>query len=305
MPDLTMKRSSLLFALLLLMQVTSAAACEFKTRAEEAVDTKLEHAIAATNAAVRDPALELYLWTAENVAPSETAIPVYHIRPDPKRPIVAEVPAGCRAIVLNGVMFEKNFAVLSADNELMESKDISMMMFLLLHEIGHIKNEHYGAFLPDADKAFVNNDPTQSKTHERQADEFVAEVLKREGERLGTNTPPIDDYDLYWETTNTILFLSSLSFTVSVQNTLNCPFCRSLGDPRIFWDHSQSHPNFEYRLLLINHAISSTPESQQLLDEYERTRSQLDNRQPEILYQADDLTEVCTDPQFQDLALCD
>lgn len=85
-------------------------------------------------------------------------------------------------------------------------------------------------------------------------------------------------YALYFGTTEAIMFLSSLSFVVSSEATLDCFGCRSLGDPRIFWDHGQSHPNLEYRLLLINHAISATAESQALLDSYEKARDELSAR---------------------------
>jgi hypothetical protein len=47
---------------------------------------------------------------------------------------------------------------------------------------------------------------------------------------------------------------------------------RVLGDPAIFWDHSRSHPNFEYRLLKINHAISPSETSQALFENYEAAR---------------------------------
>ncbi|MER9056981.1 hypothetical protein [Mesorhizobium sp. M0910] len=266
-------------SLALILGVGNAvAACDFALRSTKVTDAQIKRAIEIVNAAVRDPELVLFFSNTTEDNASSDEIPVHHIRPDQARPVVAEVPAGCRTIVISGVHFERNFAVLSKDNVLMQDKQISMLVFLLLHELGHIGNRHYGAFLPATADAVPNNDETEAKARERQADDYVATILKREFSRLGNGNPPIDNYDLYFGTTEAIMFLSSLSFVVSSEATLACFGCRSLGDPRIFWDHGQSHPNFEYRLLLINHAISATPESQALLDSYEKMRNELSAR---------------------------
>ncbi|MGO4560094.1 hypothetical protein [Mesorhizobium sp. 2RAF21] len=271
-------------SLTLILTVGNAvAACDFALRNTEPTNAQIERAINIVNAAVRDPQLALFFSNTTEGTADGDGIPVHHIRPDQARPVVAEVPASCRAIVISGVHFERNFAVLSKDNVLMQDKQISMLVFLLMHELGHITNKHYGAFLPATADAVPNKDETEAKARERQADDYVATILKREFGRLGNGNPPIDNYDLYFGTTEAIMFLSSLSFVVSSEATLACFGCRSLGDPRIFWDHGQSHPNFEYRLLLINHAISATPESQALLDSYEKVRNEAGARKP--LYQ--------------------
>ncbi|MDN2584293.1 hypothetical protein [Aquibium sp. ELW1220] len=272
-------------ALIFLAGTLSANPCEFASRNADTMNSRIERAIKITNAAVRDSALELYFANPAGSDADRNGVPVHHIRPDPDRPVVAEVPAGCRSIVVSGVHFDRNFAALAEDNVLMQDKQIPMLVFLLLHELGHVANEHYGAFLPDTSDAVPSNVATDSKERERQADSFVATILKREFDRMGTGTPPIQDYDLYFGITDAIMFLSSLSFIVSSEATLDCFGCRSLGDPRIFWDHGQSHPNLEYRLLLINHAISETPESRALLESYEQGRDDLADRPPLILYQ--------------------
>lgn len=273
-------------ALALVLDAGSAgAACDFAPRNTEPANTRIQRAIDIVNEAVRDPQFTLYFSKTVGENTNRDGIPVHHIRPDAARPVVAEVPAGCRAIVISGVHFDRNFAILSEDNVLLQDKQISMLVFLLLHEVGHIANRHYGAFLPATADAVTNNDENEAKARERQADDYVATILKREFDRLGNGNPPIANYDLYFGSTDTILFLSSLSFVVSSEATLDCFGCRALGDPRIFWDHGQSHPNLEYRLLLINNAISATPESQALLDNYEKARDDLDARQPLIPHQ--------------------
>ena len=69
------------------------------------------------------------------------------------------------------------------------------------------------------------------------------------------------------------LVISLYLFDLSAQNSLDCFGGRVLGSPCIFWDESQSHPNFEYRLLRINHALSGTEISKQLLQDFKKARA--------------------------------
>jgi hypothetical protein len=267
-------------------------AAPFELRNTTTANAWIERAVAVVNAAVRDPNLPLYFFNTTQSEADAERIPVYHVSPVVREGVVAEVPSDCRCIIINGALFERSFAHLARDNELMKGKEVPMLTFLLLHELGHIAKGHYGQFvndnkgrfLPDTISARPNNDETASKLEEQEADDYVAFILKREFERLGTGNPPIDDYDLFFAGTDTNLFLGSLSLTVAANTALNCFGCRLLGDPRVFWDHGRFHPNFEYRLLRMNHAIAATPESRELLESYEKQRAEIGDRGPTILY---------------------
>jgi hypothetical protein len=255
--------------------------CDFRLRPDGVPNTdsnrmrqRIERAIVIVNAAVGDPNMRLAL-SDDDVATSSDGerIPVLHIATDPDRSVVAEVPAGCRGIVVDGSNFGRNFAHLAADNVLMQGKQVEMLVFLLLHELGHISNGDYAAFLPRTSRRLLNVDTNVDKQKENKADEFVAQILKREMARLGNGEVPPESLGLNLAALDAVLFLSSLSFVVSTRSTLDCFGCRTLGLPQIFWDHSYSHPNLELRLLRINYAIDGSETSKELLDTYERKRA--------------------------------
>ncbi len=140
-----------------------------------------------------------------------------------------------------------------------------MLALLLLHELGHIHFGHYGGFIPSDQATALNLNPTASKEREEDADAFAAGILRDEIDSMGRG-------EAYTPGVMAIIFVSSLSFVISTQASLDCFGCRVLGSPDIFWDHSQSHENLEFRLLKMNHAIAPSETSQQLLDDYERAR---------------------------------
>ncbi len=243
----------------------SAQECSFEKRLIEPTETQLSKAIEIVNGLVHDPELRLEL--AKDGDLEGSAIPVYAVKPRDANGMVAHVREGCRAILVGTQEFELSFPKLAEGNVLLEGDENEMLALLLLHELGHIRHKHYGAFLPTGQAASLNLDPTASKKRETEADAFAARILSDEMDAMGRG-------EAYIPGVMVITFVSSLSFIISTEATLNCFGCRALGSPDIFWDHSQSHENLEYRLLKMNHAIARSETSQQLLNDYERARGE-------------------------------
>lgn len=242
------------------------------------LNATLKDVIAYTNAAVSKPELELYLHEDRDAVPDSEKIPVYHV-PAKRSTIVAEVPWNCRCIVVRGSLFDQNMAKFSEDGALSADDPKQMLTFVILHELGHIAEEHYGSFLPGTTDARPNKDAALSKTQEFEADAFVASVLKKAFEPGTTGDYETNDEtgatvsrSVFLATSDVFLFLNGLSWDVFGQATLTCFGCRTMGDPRIFWDHSTSHPNFEYRLLKLLQAMSPTDEGAELLQMFEVAR---------------------------------
>jgi hypothetical protein len=223
-------------------------------------------AISTVNAMLHDPELTMRL---ANPIPrrknAEGAVPVYVVPVEDSAGVVVRVPEECRCIVIGGNEFEANFEKLAAEGALLAGHEVEMLSFLLLHEMGHISLGHYGQFLPDPTVGSLNLDENETKVREDAADAFGADALRAEMGKLDGGTPVM-------AAMNVIMFVQSLSFVVSGRASIENFGGRVLGDPAIFWDHSRSHPNFEYRLLEINNAISPSDTSKALLEDYEAAR---------------------------------
>lgn len=258
--------------------LATAAKGEVPQLRSTSLNATLKDVIAYTNAVVSEPELELYLHEDRDADPDLEKIPVFHV-PSKRSTIVAEVPWNCRCIVFRGSLFDQNMAKFSEVGALSADDSKQMLTFVILHELGHIAGGHYGAFLPGTTDAQPNKNEALSKTQEFEADAFVASVLKAAFEpgRTGDyqtvdETGKLTSHSVFLATSNVFLFLTGLSWDVFGQATLGCFGCRTMGDPRIFWDHSASHPNFEYRMLKLLQTLSPTEEGSELLRAFEEAR---------------------------------
>lgn len=257
--------SALLVGAALAPHPASAQECAFETRLTKSTHEQLSGAIAIVNGLVDDRELRLKLAGDGERHGSE--IPVFAVKPSDANGMVAHVRQGCRAILIGTQEFETTFPKLAEGNVLLEDHEKEMLTLLLLHELGHIHLDHYGGFIPPEQAPALNLNPTASKEREEDADAFAAGILRDEIAAIGTG-------EAYFPGIMAITFVSSLSFVVSTEASLEKFGCRVLGCRDIFWDHSQSHENLEYRLLKMNHAIAPSETSQQLLEDYERTRDE-------------------------------
>ena len=261
-----------------------ASNAPYLLRASQSLDDPLRMAIAAVNEVLGDkiPSLKSISATGSPEV-GDDIIPVYHVAPTYNFSIAA-VPSNCRCIVINGLGFEKSFATLSGGSILLQGKEVQMLVFLLLHEIGHIQAGHYGQFLPNLETAQVNSENNLSKDQETEADSYAAAALRRALRDLGES----DEIELnksFFDFVFTTTFLSFLSFELANRVNAECLTCWMYSDPRIFWDHGRSHPNFLFRVLRINYEISKSEVSLRLLQGFEDKRTESDPDGPIILFQ--------------------
>lgn len=188
-------------------------------------------------------------------------IPAYAGRASVTGDMVAQVPYGCPEIVFNAEAFYHGM------QQTMESTDNAeeMLAILLLHEIGHIANKHYGQFLPAEKNITPNITPGIDKDIEQQADQFVIDLLSP---RIANEIP-----DENLAAHRIMAFVGLYSFSLAGMNSLNCFGCRPLGSVDIFWDHSRTHENLELRLLKISHEVNPSETSKELLEEFQSKRS--------------------------------
>jgi len=261
-----MKRS-LLLSVLILFGSTANAACYDRLRDSDDILELLVAAIDQVNALLPETAKPLALLNkTPQIRDSADVIPVSSVRSSRTQGMVAQVPPGCREIVIGGSEFFDAYQSAVLEESLLVGDEVHMLSLLLLHEMGHIDAGHHGAFLPVVNQdSVLNIDHNLSKEYEREADAFVSTVLGRHAALAQTGEA---DFGALW----LIVFLGKLSFDISGRASIDCFGCRPLGSPDIFWDHSQSHENLEYRVLTINHAISPSDTSHQLLSAFETER---------------------------------
>jgi hypothetical protein len=194
-------------------------------------------------------------------------VPVSSVRASRSNAAVAQVPRGCREIILDGTTFFELFShISSSENSLIKGHEVDMISLILLHELGHIQEGHHGAFLPTNKKSIINLEENTTKEYESAADAIVAKILIQHVDAIDSGKADTGAIML-------VAFLSTLSFEIGGQTMLNCLFCRHLGSKQIFWDHSYSHENLEYRLLKLSHEISPNSVSKGLLEDYENQRN--------------------------------
>lgn len=260
----------LLVSLLVCGSSAASAGCFEGQRDDKPFLELLDQAIDQVNSILPDietPLARLNQHDAVN--DNLQVVPVTSVRTSRANGMVAQVPEGCREIIVGGNEFNNAYKSAFPNDSLLSGDEVHLLSLLLLHELGHIKAGHHGAFVPIDDGApILNIDVNTSKEYEREADTFVSSVLRRHAVLAQTGEA---NFNALW----IIIFLSKLSFEISARASIDCFGCRPLGSPDIFWDHSQSHENLEYRLLQINHTIAATETSLELLSDFER------NRQPQ------------------------
>lgn len=245
----------ILSSFIVLVWICAAALAQPMRHPDASPETKalVKRAIAAVNELTASDSIRLSLKEDD-----DGAIPVHLLRST----TIAEVPANCACIHLGGIGIRRMFKEVSSE-PLLEDNMVHYLSFILLHEIGHIHNGDHGAFITKK-RAPLNNDDNADKDREIAADDYVIDKLKFD--------PDVAD-DQTMQKMLVGLALTSYNFIHSTKKSLDeCFGGRVLGSPCIFWDHGQSHPNFEYRLLRINHAIHPSETSKRLLEDFENAR---------------------------------
>jgi len=246
----------------------SKDSCEEGAGEENTLICRLEKAIAHVNRLVDDDALKLALLnTDETILESSELIPVSSVDFSRSDGVIAQVPVGCREIVIGGNEFNEAVVQAIESEAALSTNQHQMLVILLLHELGHVAAGHYGKFVSiDNGEPIVNQENNVDKVQEQIADQFIVEQLRPQQLLAESCEMDFDHFFL-------ILFLSQLSFEIAGEASIRWFGLRPLNGTEIFWDHSFTHENLEYRLLKINHAIAQSDLSAQLLADFEAGRA--------------------------------
>lgn len=155
----------------------------------------------------------------------------------------------------------------------MELDASNFLVFVLLHEVGHLRKSTPGAVYHDGGMSQLNTEPSRAKAAEEDADDFAADVLKRAARRPATNA---DSISANW----VLVELSKLSWNMQAFRTLDEFGAFSVGKPSVFFDDGYTHPNLAWRILRVNDRIQSTSETRALLEAFEEARQRGANPLP-------------------------
>lgn len=213
-----------------------------------------------------DPGLRLKLtpsWSPK-VSFDTTRVPVFLLKPDIRiqREIAFVIP-DVNAIFLN----ETNMVDFmeahcdESDSGRMAVDYYEFLSVILLHELGHIFYKDRGSF--DMQTGIYNRDSTKNKERELRADRFAGEQILSASDTLSAHWT-LNATWLSWAVTKICWNLSHTRIVIN----FGAP------DNVAFWDDSDSHPNMELRMLLIQNATMRTDDVEGLIADFLKRRSQ-------------------------------
>lgn len=185
----------------------------------------------------------------------------------------AAVPRGCRCIFVSPLVLDEWIQRNSSGAGRMLLDTGNFLVFVLLHEVGHLKNSTPGAAFRDGILSQLNIDPSRAKAAEEEADNFAADLLKSRATQ-----PDVDDVslDANWVVTE----LTKLSWNMQALRTLDEFGAFSVGKASVFFDNGYTHPNLAWRILRVNDRIQQTEQTRYLLQVFEEVRQRGADPQP-------------------------
>jgi len=169
----------------------------------------------------------------------------------------------CNCIIIQGSVFFdwlNQYSGKRGELELIDIGKKEILVYFLLHELGHIRNKHPGRAINKKSKHY-NVIKTKSKKRETIADLFASNMIL---EGLSN----AEKFDRWMATSWVSVELGQLSFNLQGIRSIEEFGGTYLNLPRLFQDKGKSHPNFELRVLQINHDIQQTEDSKILLDSF-------------------------------------
>lgn len=152
-----------------------------------------------------------------------------------------------------------------------------LLAYMLLHEAGHLANgdlKTINAFDDSSGGGKFNVDPTAQKDRENAADHFAADAIASGITEKGT--------DRGLAAARLSMVLAQLSWNLAGHRLLDDFGGTEANLSSLFQDAGLSHPNLEWRILVVNDAISHSSTSEQLLKDFEEHR----HHEPSVLFQA-------------------
>lgn len=240
-----------------------------------------EGAIASANVLLSGKAMRLVLsgqGAKAASAPASEDIPVYLVRaPATARATPAAVPRGCRCIFVNPVVFNAFVKEQRTGSGRMKLDDKYVLVFMLLHEAGHLSKSTAAAGFANGQLTELNIEPSRAKANEEDADEFAAEVVRIPMQRNAPSNAKTEAISVAME-------LGTLSWNMQAHRSLDEFGATAVGKRSVFFDKNLTHPNLDWRVLRMNYLVHGTPASKSLLDSFEDARRRGAN--PEPLYVA-------------------
>lgn len=207
-------------------------------------------------------------FSAGWVPGQNSGVPVYAVRSQLGPTEIMSTFSECGCVVVQASALDAWFAdKVGTGTALLTIEPAQILAYMLLHEAGHIARD---AAVADATEAGstqggYNLDETVQKQREEDADEFAASAIKLGLEAGG---------DRGYAAAQISLALTNLSWNLTAHRLLDDFGGTVLRKPSLFWDRGLSHPNLEWRVLVVNDLIAGTDTTHQLLTEFEAARSQ-------------------------------
>jgi hypothetical protein len=239
----------------------------------------VEQAIESTNLLVgaTGPRLAASWLGDERGQSGPAAAPVYLVEAPPGGAgTPAAVPRNCVCVFVNPGVFDAWVTAHSTGSGRLDLDRRYVLVFMLLHEVGHLKKRSAGVDFVNGEVSQLNIEPSFAKRDEDEADEFAADLVRRH------TMPPFDidrQVPASWVSVN----LTKLSWNMQAYRSLDEFGAFLTGKPAVYFDPNLSHPNLGWRVLRTNYLIQRTPEAKALLDDFEALRQKGANPQP--LYQ--------------------
>lgn len=204
-------------------------------------------------------------------------VPVYLVEGRPGAIVTpAAVPSGCRCVFVSPSVLEDWIHRNSTGPGRMELDTGQFLVFILLHEVGHLRKDTPGAVFRDGEMSQLNIEPGRAKVAEEEADDFAADILKTRA-----NQKPLSDvsFAANW----VVMELSKLSWNMQAFRTLDEFGAFAVGKPSVYFDDGYSHPNLAWRILRVADRIQGSDATRYLLKAFEEARRR--GADPQPLYQ--------------------
>lgn len=220
------------------------------------------------------------LAIADAAAVPTGAVPVYCVRArKPTAGAICFVPVNTRAIVIQVDELPLLHDRLCGGREgrlLVETADL--LALSLLHECGHIEREHYvnrqaGLALRPA----WNAEDTVQKRREFEADAFAAEVI-----RSAKDISIFDDPERQKAYVRLSLTIPAITWNLTQTRVIDNFGATALRLPSAFWERGYTHPNIEYRMLLLAYLLDGSPGDPDSVTRFEQLRKEVQLEKPPI-----------------------
>jgi hypothetical protein len=225
-----------------------------------------ERAITTVSKLVADSAPNLVPAWSQAVYSSVEQVPVYLVEGRPGTFVTpAAVPSGCRCVFVSPSVLEEWIRRNSTGPGRMALDAGQFLVFILLHEVGHLRKGNPGAVFRDGAMSQLNVEPSRGKVAEEEADDFAADLLKTRANQM-----PAGDVSLAanWVVTE----LSKLSWNMQAFRTLDEFGAFAVGKPSVYFDDGYSHPNLSWRILRVADRIQGSDSTRYMLETFEEAR---------------------------------